>query len=144
MSVPEQQRRPRIFVVDDEPVIAETLAVILRQSNFDARAFTDPQEALQVARSTAPNLVISDVIMPELSGTELAMRIQKLYPNCKVLLFSGRASSADLLVDALARGYDFELLLKPVHPSDLLRSIERVFDVMDEPSTLSPDKISNA
>jgi DNA-binding NtrC family response regulator len=141
--VPEQQRRPRIFVVDDEPVIVETLAVILRQNNFEARAFTDPLEALNVARSIAPDLVISDVIMPELSGTDLAIRVQKLCPNCKVLLFSGRASSADLLVDALARGHDFELLLKPIHPADLLRSIERVFDVTDDPSSLSPDKISN-
>jgi len=141
--VPEQQGRPRIFVIDDEAVIAETLAVILRQNNFDARAFTDPLEALQVASSIAPDLVISDVIMPEVSGTDLAIQVQKLCPNCKVLLFSGRASSADLLVDALARGYDFELLLKPVHPADLLRSIERVFDAIDEPSPLSPDNISN-
>jgi DNA-binding NtrC family response regulator len=142
--VPEQRRRPRIFVIDDEAVIAETLAVILRQNNFDARAFTDPLEALQVTRSIAPDLVISDVIMPELSGTELAIQVQKLCPNCKVLLFSGRASSADLLIDALARGYDFELLLKPVHPTDLLRSVKKAFDMIDRPTPLRPDKIPNS
>ena len=141
--MPDMPRRPRIFVIDDEAVIAETLAVILRQNGLDARAFTDPLEALHVARSIAPDLIISDVIMPELSGTELAIQVQQLWPDCKVLLFSGRASSADLLIDALARGYDFELLLKPVHPTDLLRSIERAFDAIDGPTALHLRKISN-
>jgi len=113
--------------------------VILRQNNFDARAFTDPLDALQAARLIAPDLLISDVVMPELSGTDLAIQVQRLWPNCKVLLFSGRASSGDLLIDALARGYDFELLLKPVHPTDLLRSVERAFDVIDGPYPLRPD-----
>jgi len=71
-------------------------------------------------------LLISDVMMPEMSGIELALRIRESCPDCKVLLFSGQAATANLLEKARADGHDFELLSKPVHPSDLLAKIRAV------------------
>ena len=119
------QRQKRIFVVDDERVIAETLATILERSGFSAQCFFNPLEALHAARSDAPDLLISDVMMPQLSGVELAVQIKGLWPLCQVLLFSGQAGNADLLQGARKQGHDFRLLSKPVHPSDLLREIQR-------------------
>jgi DNA-binding NtrC family response regulator len=113
-------------VVDDEPVIASTLAIILRQTGFDVASFTEPFEALKAARVEAPDLLISDVVMPELSGVDLAIQIQESCPNCKVLLFSGQSATAGMLDAARASGHNFELLLKPVHPKDLLREIQKV------------------
>jgi CheY-like chemotaxis protein len=55
---------PHIFVVDDEPLIASTLAAILEMNGFSAKFFTCPHEALNAARLKAPDLVISDVAMP--------------------------------------------------------------------------------
>jgi CheY-like chemotaxis protein len=57
-------RAPRIFVVDDEPVIASTLAAILQMNGFSAKFFTCPLGALAAARLKAPNLLISDVVKP--------------------------------------------------------------------------------
>jgi CheY-like chemotaxis protein len=54
----------RIFVVDDEPVIASSLAAILRMNGFSAKFFTCPLEALAAARFESPDLVIADVAMP--------------------------------------------------------------------------------
>lgn len=121
----QQSDSLRIFVVDDEQVIAQTLAVILRQSGFVVYAFTNPIEALIGAASEAPDLLISDVMMPEMSGIDLAIQLRKRHPECKVLLFSGQAATADLLRVARQQGHDFELLLKPVHPKDILRAIKR-------------------
>ena len=115
----------RVFVVDDEKVIAHTLAAILRQSGFVVHAFTNPLEALDSAASDAPDLLISDVMMPEMSGIDLAIALRSRHPECKVLLFSGQAATADLLRAARQQGHDFELLLKPVHPKDLLAAIKR-------------------
>jgi CheY-like chemotaxis protein len=120
----EMQHQPSVFVVDDEPVIATTLATILRlNGGFRARSFTKPLEALEAVRAEAPDLLITDVMMPLLSGIELAIRVRALCPECKVLLFSGQAATAHLLDAAGADGHHFELLVKPVHPADLLAKI---------------------
>jgi CheY-like chemotaxis protein len=116
----------RIVVVDDEPVIASNLAAILGMNGFSARFFTSPLEALAAARSESPDLVISDVAMPDISGIELAIQMRGQYPNCKILLLSGQAATLDLLEGARAQGYDFRLLQKPVFPSELISEIGRL------------------
>jgi CheY-like chemotaxis protein len=113
----------RVYVVDDEHVIASTLAAILRMHGFDCRSFVNPLEALEVARSEPPDLLISDVMMPEMTGIELATKLKEFCKDCKVLLFSGQAQTEDLLQKARSDGYDFNLLTKPVHPKDLLAHI---------------------
>jgi DNA-binding NtrC family response regulator len=112
-----------VFVVDDEVVIAQTLAIILRQAGFEASAFDHPEKAIAASTEQTPNLLITDVAMPGMSGIELAIHFRKAHPDCKVLLFSGQASTADLLEKAREQGYDFDLLAKPVHPADLLAKL---------------------
>jgi len=113
----------RIFVVDDEQCIADTLVVILRQSGYEARAFYHAQSALEQIESGCPDLVISDVVMPGMSGTEMAVLIRERHPACKILLFSGNATTQDILEGVRLRGHDFELLAKPVYPTDLLATV---------------------
>jgi len=62
--------------------------------------------------------------MPGMNGIEMAITIRDLFPLCKILLFSGQAATAELLADAKDRGYDFELLVKPIHPEDLLAKLQ--------------------
>jgi DNA-binding NtrC family response regulator len=116
--------KPVVYVVDDEKVIAETLAMILNQAGFFAVAFEDPRQALAAACSPPPpNLLLSDVVMPEMSGIELAIQFHQSYPECRVLLFSGQAATSSLLEVARSKGHDFEVLAKPVHPADLLAKL---------------------
>ena len=117
----------RIFVVDDEEIIAWSSGMILRSKGFKASTFTDPLEALEKAPIELPDLLITDVKMPEMSGIELAIAIKSLCPRCKVLLLSGFAASLDLLEDARRRGHDFEFLQKPVHPEVLLAAVRKKF-----------------
>jgi len=116
---------PRIFVVDDEPVIASTLAAILQMHGFSAKFFTSPLEALAAARKKSPDLLISDVEMPGLSGIELAVKMKAQYPKCQILLFSGQPSTLDLVDSARAQGHNFDLLLKPVLPPEFLSEISK-------------------
>src|ERR1043165_5646951 len=99
------ENRPLIFVVDDETWISRSLATILKQQGFSACDFNDPRRALEMALITPPDLLLSDVMMPYLSGIELAIAMKKITP-CKVLLFSGQAGTVDLLESARNRGYN--------------------------------------
>jgi len=112
-----------VLVVDDEHLIADTLAAILMRSGYAAVAAYDGRSALEIARAIPPDLLITDVFMPGMSGIDLAIAMQAAIPDCKVLLFSGQASTVDLLTAAREQGHDFALLLKPVHPTELLARI---------------------
>src|SRR3954447_8792734 len=114
------QTKPRVLVVDDERVIADTLTIILSQAGFDAAAVYSGPAAVEQAGVFRPDLVISDVIMGDMNGIEAAIQIRRILPSCKILLFSGQAATADLLESARAQGHEFEILAKPVHPQDLL------------------------
>lgn len=113
----------RVLVVDDEQVIADTLSIILNKAGFDASPVYTGTAAVESARSIQPDLIISDVIMPDMNGIEAAIQIRSFLPSCKILLFSGQAATADLLESARAKGHEFEILAKPVHPQDLLAKL---------------------
>jgi DNA-binding NtrC family response regulator len=114
---------PRVFVVDDEHLIAGSLAAILNMHGYSATSFTSPLEALAAAQSRVPDLLITDVAMPGLSGVDLAILIKAECPECKILLFSGHATNHDLLKDARGQVNTFQLLQKPVHPSVMLSNV---------------------
>jgi DNA-binding response OmpR family regulator len=113
----------RVLVVDDEHLIADTMAKILRNAGYESLAAYDGESALRQMESFHPALVISDVLMPRCDGVRTAIAIRDQYPDCMVLLLSGQAGTRDLLEVARHRGYEFELLLKPVHPLALLERV---------------------
>lgn len=77
-----------------------------------------------MASTFTPDMLITDVIMADLNGIDAAIMIRSILPNIKILLFSGQAATADLLEKARAKGYEFEILAKPVHPQDLLSRLQ--------------------
>jgi CheY-like chemotaxis protein len=115
--------KPRVLVADDEQVIANTLAIILNQAGFEAKAVYSGENAVESLDEFQPNMLISDVIMTGMTGIEAAIQVRAKLPNCKILLFSGQAATADLLEKARAQGHEFEILAKPVHPTDLLAKL---------------------
>jgi CheY-like chemotaxis protein len=123
--MPTTTQKPKVLVADDERVIADTLSMILNQSGFEARAVYSGEGALELAESFQPDMLISDVIMADLNGIDAAIRIRKVLPAIKILLFSGQAATADLLEKARKEGYEFDILAKPVHPQDLLARLRK-------------------
>jgi DNA-binding response OmpR family regulator len=119
-----EAKRLRVFVVDDEPVISFTLAAILESAGYTARSFSDPLEALRAAETNCPDYLISDVMMPTLNGVDLGIQFKAIYPDVRVLLFSGAFASAGLQDDAKGNGHHFDILAKPLHPKALLAAIE--------------------
>jgi DNA-binding response OmpR family regulator len=121
-------RKFRVFVVDDEAVITSTMGMILRHHGYDTHSFELPLEALSASHAMTPDLLITDVMMPLLSGIELAIQMREHCPNCKVILFSGQPATSQMLETARAKGHEFDALPKPVHPTELLAKIRTVMD----------------
>ena len=112
-----------ILIVDDEPVLADTLAIIFRRAGYHAQAVYRSEDALTYLAGNQPGLVLSDVILPGMNGVALAKQIRTSYPACSILLFSGNADTHDLIESAREEGHDFEILAKPVSPPKLLEKI---------------------
>ncbi len=119
----ETNPKIKVLIADDERVIADTLAMILNQDGFDARAVYSCVKALELAPSFQPDMLISDVIMSELDGVQAAIRMRAILPDIRVFLLSGQSATAELVEKANASDYGFEVLVKPVHPQELLNRL---------------------
>ena len=116
----------RILIADDERIIADTLAMILNHNGYDAFPVYGGQLAVEKARRWRPDLFVADVSMPELDGVQAAIEICAMVPECRVLLFSGEASSRILVRAAGFKGHRFEFIQKPIPPLDLLSRIRHL------------------
>ena len=122
-EVKNQSPAPRILVVDDEKVIADTIVQILNRNGFIAEAAYGGQEAIDKVTRRCPELVLSDVLMPHVDGVEAAIAIRQQCPETRIVLFSGQAATVEILARARERGYTFELLPKPIHPTQLIKHL---------------------
>lgn len=116
--------RPRVLVVDDEMLIASTVATILNENGFEAMPAYSGEEALAKARTFQPDILLSDVLMPKMTGVELGMQMKKELPAARILLFSGQAATMELMRKAEADGHRFELFPKPIHPEELIARLK--------------------
>jgi DNA-binding NtrC family response regulator len=125
MRAMDWSRPPRVIVLDDERVIADTLAQILRLNGCDASAVYSAASALQALDEEPPDLLITDVALDpdSINGIDVAIYYERECPECKILLISGHAATTDLLSNAQKTGRDFRLLQKPVHPDELLSGV---------------------
>jgi len=114
------------MIVDDEVTIAGTLRTITMQSGFASFAFYDAASAIDLARVVPPDLLLTDFALPGMNGMELAIHLSESCPGCKIILFSGQVSAADVSRMSRPRSPEFVLLEKPVHPDVLLTWINHL------------------
>ena len=118
----------KILVVDDERAIVDSLREIIESAGYDVHATYSGKEALDALGGFCPKILLTDVLMPDMNGFEVALEVKKRCPDCRLLLFSGQAATAELAQQFgptfTSLGYRFELLPKPYHPPALLRKLE--------------------
>jgi DNA-binding response OmpR family regulator len=130
---------PLVLVVDDEPLIAETLSTILSGHGLATLMAPDGPAALEIAKLIPPQLLLSDVALPGMDGFALALEITRMIPDCEVILFSGQYSTCEVVSKQHAEGHDFLTLIKPVHPVDMLA---RVFELLSRHGWPVPEGFS--
>jgi two-component system cell cycle response regulator len=131
--------RAKILIVDDEAAIREYEATLLGELGHEVIAAADGMEALRLAREKQPDLVLLDIMMPELSGIEVCrqLRADPRTRDIRVIVVSAVDAKRALEESIIAGADDF--LAKPIHALELMvrvRSILRVRNIPDEEERL--------
>ncbi len=120
----------QILLIDDDPDIAITLRTLLRGQDFDIRAVFSGKEGVTACKEDVPDIVVLDLLMPEMDGWEVCLRIRE-FSQVPILILSALGTPGSV-ARALDSGAD-DYLIKPVHASllasrlrTLVRRTERV------------------
>jgi two-component system, OmpR family, response regulator len=97
----------RVLVVDDEPNLAELLTSALRYEGWDVSTALDGQSALRLARETDPDVVVLDVMLPDIDGIQVLRRLRAQRPGLPVLFLTARDSVEDRVAGLTAGGDDY-------------------------------------
>jgi DNA-binding NtrC family response regulator len=119
----------RILVIDDDPVILEVIAEILRSNGYEVVAAPNGESGIREARSNYFDLVLTDLVMPDIGGMEVLTHMVSTYPEtiCIILTGYGTIKSS---VEAIKNGA-FNYITKPITASELLTVVERALRFKD-------------
>ncbi len=119
-----------ILVIDDDEQIRTMLRITLEKSGYDVQVAKDGNEGLDVFRQYQPDLVISDIVMPEKEGIETIKELRLLSPDLKIIAISGGGVVSPEVYIELARGMGADHgLTKPIEYSDLIGAVR---DLLEE------------
>jgi CheY-like chemotaxis protein len=121
MSSPSKRQ---ILVVDDNPAVRETIAMLLMSAGYDVVVAEDGFSALLQLRKTEPDVIVSDLEMPRMSGFELLSVVRRRFPQILTLAMSGAYGDERVPVGVIADGF----YAKGSAPKNLFRVIEQVID----------------
>jgi len=115
----------RILIVDDEHLIASSLATVLRTHGFEAISVYSGYSALETAFAWLPDVVISDIFTPGLNGVDAVLSMARRLPKAKFLLFSGHLPSHDSVSRTHEQGLRFVFFQKPIPPQSVVEYLRR-------------------
>jgi two-component system response regulator AtoC len=121
MSVADEARR--IFIVDDEPDILESLRAVFASRGYEAMTAASGEEALRLFADRPVPVVVCDLVLPDLPGTELLTRFRDILPEVQMIMVTGKGT-IDAAVGAMKAGV-FDFITKPVNPEHLLEMTNR-------------------
>ena len=117
----------RLLVVDDEPLVADTLTAIFRRSGFEVRTAYSANGAMEVARVFEPELLLCDIDMPVRDGLELMADFGREMPLCPILVLTGLYSALRGVRErAGTLTQHVTILTKPCQPADLLAEVSSI------------------
>src|SRR6266700_5602582 len=136
----EPRSKPNVYFIDDSATMREVVKIAFRRENFNVVTCADMASAVSQFDETAPDAVISDVIMPDKDGYQLCQYVKQhaLFGGTPVFLMSGVVNK-----EVAERAHDVkadELIRKPFHPQDLVARVKKLLDRTEAGQTLSPSE----
>lgn len=118
--------QPLVLVVDDEPLILNLVKEILSQEGYQVETAGNGKEAMQALQAHPFDVILTDMMMPDMTGMELVQYLRLHHPGALTLVFTGYANYEDA-VEAVRQGA-FDYLPKPVQPETLRHAISQALD----------------
>ncbi len=125
----ESHSAERVLIVEDDPATRSGLTELVRAWGFTADEAADGAEALEKITAFRPSIVVTDLVMPRMSGIELLKALQPEIDNIKVILLTAQGT-VDTAVEAVKAGAE-DYLTKPLDPNKLHRLLERLAELND-------------
>lgn len=122
---PKATKRNKILVVDDDPFIQSLVAVTL-SGKYELSAASNGREALQALERECPDLVLCDVVMPQMDGLECLQRMTDLHPGLRVVMMTGETSPDTAITSLRHQAFDF--LAKPFTVDQLREMVSEALD----------------
>jgi DNA-binding NtrC family response regulator len=118
-----------ILVIDDDPLIGSLVRRMLQTDDCNVRLAQDGRDAIEQIANQIPDLIITDIIMPDMEGLEIIASLKKSHPQVRIIAVSGsgRSQAVDYLAYAEKLGA-FATLTKPFRRDELLQLVRRAFD----------------
>ena len=123
----------KVLIVDDEHAISDSLAQIFLLRGYMVKTAYSAEQAIEIVATWEPSLAIVDVVLPRMSGIDLAILLREHYPFCNVLLVSGQLITSELADEAAEKGHTFDILAKPVPLPDLLETAAALLSAKAKP-----------
>jgi DNA-binding NtrC family response regulator len=96
--------RKNILVIDDEAVIRSLLEARLRQAGFEAHGTASVAEALEALKTSKPDLILLDLLLPDGDGMDLLVKLKERFPNLPVIVLTGIGLDEELQKEAVRKG----------------------------------------
>ena len=131
MSLPAKNARKKVLVADDEADVLTLLSMNLQRAGFEVLRASNGREALELARKEEPDLLVLDLMMPELDGLEVARQIKQSGATARIpiLMLTARADEVDRIV-GLELGAD-DYVTKPFSPREIVLRVQAILRRME-------------
>jgi CheY-like chemotaxis protein len=117
----------RILVIDDDANIRYTLRQMLTHAGHEVLEAPDGADGLRIFRQQRPDLVITDIFMPERDGLEVILALKREFPTMKIIAISGGGQYSDVEYLTISKKLGADLMLrKPFSRRDVLAALQKV------------------
>jgi DNA-binding NtrC family response regulator len=133
--------KKRILIIDDDEDILETLHSLLTRKGYAAETANCGMVAVEKSLSSFFNLALIDIVLPDMEGTQLLVKLKPTVPKMRKIIITGHAA-LDNAIKAVNMGAD-AYLMKPVNPQELIKTVEEQLKLQEEDTRITQDKISS-
>ncbi len=139
------ERRLNILVVDDEQIVLDSVKKLLRKDNYEVLTVLDALSAVEMIKENGVDIILTDLMMPEMDGLELMQAVRENYPNLPIIMITGYAT-INTALQAMQLGA-FDYVAKPFSKAEIKgvvkRAAERVFAIDNAEISGKPDDLQD-